>query len=929
MEFGILGPLVVVSDAGHEIRISSPKVRALLAVLLCRSNRPVRIAELIDALWDSAPPPKARDGLRVHLHHLRRAIGAARIGRRPEGYQLLVAPGELDVDRFRTLVADARSGTARQDPERTGNALGKALALWRGPALAGVDQGQMLGAEARRLEDLRLETLEQYFEAELALGRYVEISSDLRSLTTQHPTRETFRGQLMRALAGRGLLAEAAEVFEATRAVLADQLGLDPGPRLRELHLAILREDPALVSGLPTSTAAAPGTVVPRQLPAHLVRFVGRGAYLERLDALVAASGRDAVAMPVVTISGPAGIGKTTLGVYWAHRVAARFPDGQLYLDLRGFDPSHAPITSATALANLLVALGVPTRSVPVEAVEREGLYRSLLADRRVLVVLDNAHDAAQVRPLLPGSVGCLAVVTSRKRLSGLVASGARPLLLDFFDADEAGELLRDRLGADAVAREADAMTDLVARCGGLPLALSIVAARAEALQGMPLRDLAGEISRTRRTLDAFAGDDPNVDLRAVFSWSYQALSAPAARMFRLLALHPGPDVTTPAAASAAGVSAGSARAALTELLAASLLQLSRPGRYAYHDLIRAYAREVAEVDESPDERSHAQRRILAHYLQTAAAATLLLDSNQSDTAVDTPTPGVNTESIRTRRESLDWFDAERDVISAAVTGAPAGFESQVWQLAWNSIAYLDRSGRWHEKIVMLRAALAPARQAGKPAMEAHILRAIGRTYGRMHQYETAYEYSQASIDRCRESGDVRGELHATNTYAETLEFEGRHGEAVAKALEVLELARDVGDKLYEARALSAIAYNFGLAGEPENAIDPCWLALELFVELDDTDGRAAIHDSIGVAYQQLGRHREAVAQLRLAHELTAEAGERFNEAIVLDHLGDAYRATEETADAAEAWRRALAIFVELGVREADAVREKLAGLST
>jgi DNA-binding SARP family transcriptional activator/tetratricopeptide (TPR) repeat protein len=934
MRFGLLGPLVVISDDGGSVEIRGRKTQILVATLLCRANQPVAVEALIDALWGLTPPRQAGASLRVYVHHLRQALGDSRIDRRAEGYTLLVRPDELDVDRFRTLVAVGRDAMSRQDPVKASAEYRAALALWRGPALAGFNGVDALNTVAYGLEDLRLDALEQRFEAELALGWYSEISPELRALSKQYPLRETIQAQLVRALVGRGLGAEAVAVLDETRRILADELGLDPGPQLRELHLSILRDDPTLQ---PTTARAMPeptmatgpsaGDVVPRQLPAQVTGFTGRSKQLRQLDVLLLGQGDRAAAMPVATVSGPAGIGKTTMAVHWAHHAADQFPDGQLYLNLHGFDPVRSPLEPSAAIGLFLAALGVPARRIPVSVQEQESLYRSLLADRRVLVVLDNAHDANQVRPLLPGNAGCFVLITSRNLLAGLVAAGARPIVLDLLSSDEARHLLSGRLGVERVAAEPSAVADIVARCGGLPLPLSIVASRA-AVTEFPLSAVAAELGQTRGTLDGFASDDATIDLRAVFSWSYRVLREPAARMFRLLALHPGPDATAPAAASLAGVPVEQARSALAELSAANLLSVASPGRYAYHDLVRAYAIELTESHDSATDRRDAVRRVLDHYVQTAYPATLLLDPNQTPTTVDPPQPGVVPEALADPQQALVWFDAEHATILRAVARAADGFESHAWQLAWSAVIYLDRSGHWQDMITVLRGALAIAQRADEHTMQARAFRSLGRTYGQLHQYEEAYECLREAISRHRDLGNTIGQAQSITSYAEILAHEGRYQEGLVVAEEAYELLRNLDNPRGEGHVLSAIGYLHALTGGYEEAIEACQRALDLYVKLDDPHGQSAICDSLGVAYQNLGMYREAVAHYRRALELLDETGERFFRAVVLTHLGDAHQVAGETPAARHVWQQALAIFTKLGAREAQELRDKLVALN-
>jgi DNA-binding SARP family transcriptional activator/tetratricopeptide (TPR) repeat protein len=936
MRFGLLGPLAITGDQGEAVEIRGRKTQTLVVGLLCHANQPITVEALVDALWGPTPPREARASLRVHVHHLRKALGESRIERGSEGYRLLVRPGELDVDRFRGLLAMGREAMSLDDPAKASEHFRAALALWRGPALAGFEGVDALATDAFSLEELRLDALEQRFEAELRLGWHSEISSELRALSKQYPFRETIQAQRMRALIAGNRSAEAVAVFEETRRMLADELGLDPGLQLRELHLSILRDDPTLQPAPagpagdvtePTPVAPPPaGYVVPRQLPAQMTGFTGRSRYLRQLDALLSEEGDRPVAMPVATISGAAGIGKTTMAVHWAHHAAGRFPDGQLYINLHGFDPIRSPVEPATAFGLFLAALGVPARRVPVGVEERESLYRSLLADRRMLVVLDNAHDVGQVRPLLPGNAGCFVLVTSRNVLAGLVAAGAHPIVLDLLTSDEAFHLLTGRLGVRRIAAEPAAVADIVARCGGLPLPLSIVASRA-ALSEFPLSALVAELGQARRTLDSFASDDATIDLRAVFSWSYRVLSDSAARMFRLLALHPGPDATAPAAASLAGMPAEQARSALAELSAANLLTVASPGRYAYHDLVRAYAIELAESHDSAADRRDAVRRVLDHYVHTAYPAALLVEPTQTPTEVDAHRPGVVPEPFVDRQQALAWFDAEHAVILRAVARAADGFESHVWQLAWSAAIYLDRSGHWHDKIAVLRSALTAARLTDEQTMEARTLRSLGRTFGRLQQYDEAYEYLGEAIRRYRDLGNVSGQAHSITSYAEILEYEGRFQEALVMAEEAYDLLRTIENPRAEGQALSVIGDLHAQMGDYSQAIEVCQQALDRYVKIDYLHGQAAACDSLGVAYQNSGLHREAVAHYRRALDLLEETGERFFVAIVLSHLGDAYEVVGETPAARHAWLQALAIFTDLGAREAQGLRDKLVAL--
>jgi DNA-binding SARP family transcriptional activator len=510
VKFGLLGPLAVANDDGTLVEIHGRKIRVLAAILLCRANQPVPVESLVDALWGRTPPRRAGANLRVYVHRLRQALDDSRIDRSSDGYRLRVRPEELDVDRFRTLLAEGRHAVSNRNPVHASAAFRAAVALWRGPALAGLVGVEALGAEASRLEELRLDALEQRFEAELSVGRRSEISAELRVLSTQHPFRETFRAQLMRALVGSGRSAEAVAVFEETRRLLADEFGVDPSPQLRRLHLSILRDDPTLQppsageSARPAvaTLATASGDVPPRQLPGPPTGFTGRSRNVRQLDNVLIEGGDGPATTPVATISGAAGIGKTAMAVHWAHVVANQFPDGQIYIDLNGSDPTCTPLEPSAVLGQILSVLDVPAARIPVSVGERESLYRTMLADRRMLVVLDDVHDAGQVRPLLPVSSGSFVLVTSRNLLAGLATAVRHPIVLDPLTSGEAVDLLRVRLGVERIAAEPSAVAEIVDQCGGLPLLLSAAASRAVMMPELPLSALAAELSTARRTPD-------------------------------------------------------------------------------------------------------------------------------------------------------------------------------------------------------------------------------------------------------------------------------------------------------------------------------------------------------------------------------------------------------------------------------------------
>ena len=590
---GLLGP-VEVRGAGKTLAgIAQPMLRTLVAMLAIAPGRVVSDEALVDGLWGEEWSRERERNLHSHVSALRRLLAAAESGRDTSrlvrsggGYRLDMPGIAVDAGLFRSLAAQGRTAARDGDTTAAMTAFADALALWRGPALADVTGiCPRLAGDAASLEDLRAVLLEDRIACELALGRHMEVAAEGPGLVTQFPLRERLAGQVMVALWRAGRRGEALSTFDATRRRLAAELGIDPGPELSGLHAKILADDPSLAAAAPAvpdtvteQRGAPPAGPVPRQLPAGVGHFTAREAELKALDELLDSPDRQDSGAGVAAIRGMAGSGKTALAVYWARTVTDRFPDGQLYVNLRGFDPDGTPVTPEEVTGWFLAALGVPGPAIPADPQARAGLYRSVLAERRVLVILDNARDAAQVRPLLPGGPGCLAVVTSRSSMGGLAASDdARLIRLGQLDDPDAAELLAARLGAQRVAGEPAAVAALVRLCAGLPLALAITAARAAESPELPLAALAADLDAEPATLEGLASDDEATSVRAVFSWSLRYISDQAARMFALLGVHRGPDISIPAAASLAALPAARTRALLTELASASLVTETGP----------------------------------------------------------------------------------------------------------------------------------------------------------------------------------------------------------------------------------------------------------------------------------------------------------------------------------------------------------------
>src|SRR5215469_11991229 len=736
VEVRLLGPVDVLAADGPRA-VDGRRRKAVLAALALHGSQIVSTGTLIDAVWGQAAPTLAVNTLQTHMSYLRAVLGSkTAILARPPGYVLHLEGDGTDARAAERLL---REGTQAADPARELRLLREALALWRGRPLADVAGSAWLEEQAARLELLRVQVERALAEARLAAGEHAELVLHLEQLAGEHRLDEQLHAQLMLALYRCGRQADALAVYHRLRRTLAQELGIDPSRALRELETAILRQDQALAAptlavtvplsspavAMPADSSAAlqasPMVVVPAQLPPAAAAFAGRKAELASLDALLPGAAEASPGTATISaVSGTAGVGKTTLAVQWAHRIAGRFPDGQLYVNLRGFGPDGTPTDPAEAVRGFLDALGAPAARIPPGLAGQTALYRSLLRGKRVLVVLDNARDAGQVRPLLPGSPGCLVIVTSRSDLAGLVAAeGAYPLSLDLLTTPEASDLLARRLGEARVASEPEAVGEIIDRCARLPLALSIAAARAAARPGFPLAAIAAELCAANGTLDPFGGADLVTDVRAVFSWSCQALSDDAARLFRLLGLHPGPGITTAAAASLVGLPSDQAHRLLTELTRANLVLEYIPGRYSLHDLLRAYATELAGCHDNEERRGAALHRILDHYLHTAYTAAALLHPHRDLIAIAPAQPGVITPHLTDTKAALTWFAAEhRTLLAANALALRCGFDAHTWQLAWAMDDFLARGCHWPDQYTVHHNALCAAeRTAHKDAL--------------------------------------------------------------------------------------------------------------------------------------------------------------------------------------------------------------------
>jgi DNA-binding SARP family transcriptional activator len=926
-EFGLLGPLLV-RRGGVTLPVAPGKQRTVLAALLLSADRMVSLDELTEVLWGAGPPPSARVSVQNHVMRLRKALGdGARIRTHPHGYEIRLDDSELDVSRFEAHLAAAQAAARDGYWETAAGRAQAGLALWRGEPLADVESDLLASYAIPRLGELRLQALETRIDADLHLGRHREVTGELRHLAGAHPLRERLHGLLMLALYRDGQQAEALAAYARARRILVDELGTEPGAGLRKLHQQMLNGDPALDLQLRAPGAAdSPAPPVPRQLPATVSGFTGRAAELAALTRML----DDAVAgspgtVVISAIGGTAGVGKTALALHWAHQVAGRFADGQLYVNLRGFDPAGVPTAAPEAVRGFLDALGVPPDRIPAQPEARAGLYRSLLADRAMLIVLDNARDEQQVRPLLPASPASLVIVTSRNQLGGLAAAdGARLLSLDVLTEPEARQLLAARLGHARAGAEPEALSEIAALCGCLPLALAVAVARAAARPKFPLAALADELADSAGRLDALDAGDPGSSVRAVFSWSYRQLSAEAARMFRLLGLHPGPDISAAAAASLAAADEHGAGRLLAELTRAHLIAEHVPGRYALHDLLRAYAADQSRGTDSEPEHAAAVGRVVDHYMHTARDAASMMLPSVGPIPLAAPSPGTAPEQFTGHEQALAWFETEYHVLIAAMALAVgSGLGVQGWQISLLMHPFLATQGHNLESSAIKRMTMA-AGARDEAALIADGARDIAGTLG---DYQWVPDYYANSLKLYQRLGNRRGQIQCLYSLAALAEYLGHYAEALAHAEQAVGLCRGIGDKTGEAELLNWVGWYHAVLGDYPQARGLCREALTLNADYGNRHLEGDICNSLGYTEYHAGNFGEAAACYGRALSIFRAVGDRWGEADTLTNLGDVRRAADEPLAARDAWQQALAILDDLQHPHADKIRAKLASM--
>ncbi|MFJ3673871.1 BTAD domain-containing putative transcriptional regulator [Streptomyces sp. NPDC090106] len=934
IRFAVLGP-VRAWCGPDEIDLGTPQQRTLLSVLLLAENTPVPNSEVVDAVWGCRPPASAYTVVRTYVHRLRRALQesgdptGATIVSSGDGYQLTVRPEALDLRVFRDLTSQAAQARQEGRTQAALDLLQRALGLWHGSALCGL-RGDYAEAQRVRLDELRLSAAFTRLTLNLDLGAHEQVASEVATLAAEHPLDERLRELHMLSLYRSGRQAAALDVYQETRLLLAEELGVDPGAGLRTLHERILRADADLLPPPCTrEPSLPPSTMAVAHLPPDLAVFAGRTA---ELDSVLRLEPQGTVV--ISAIAGTAGVGKTAFAVHWAWTVADRFPDGQLYLNLRGFDPAGTPMPPEYALRSLLESLGADPRGLPQDVDNLTARYRTFLAGRRVLILLDNARDATQVRPLLPGSPGCLVIVTSRDQLTGLIAvDGATSLNLSVLPEAEARALLSRRLGEQRVAAEPDAVAQIIMRCARLPLALAVAAARAATRVSLPLAVIAEELRDSAKSLRGFEeSGDPAADVRAVLSWSYQALSPGAARLFRLLALHPGPDVTVPAAASLGGHSVLYTRHLLAELFQAHLLNEETPGRYFFHDLLRAYATELTHAVDPPDEARTAQRRMFDHYLHLASRRAELVGPARALIDLPPVSDGVLAQDEAERESdamdlagAMRWFGDEQATLLLCVQEAALHqFHVHTWQLAWAMAPYFHLRGLWREEEDVNRVALRAARSLQDRAAQGYAHRGLVVAMAGCGRLDEAAAHARQAIACFSEAGDTRATAESYGTLAWAADHQGDLRTALTAARKALALFRTLHTRGGDTRTQTAVAFSLNTVGwiliglgRYEEALRHCQEALDLCVEVGDEVNSAIIWDSVGLAQYHLGQYGHAVTSLTASLALDQRnGGSPWLIAGTLMRLGDAHLRIGNPEPARAAWSEGLEILDRLDLSD-------------
>jgi DNA-binding SARP family transcriptional activator/Tfp pilus assembly protein PilF len=925
IQFGVLGPIRAAT--GEAVAALPAKERIVLATLLLRAGQVVATSALIGALWDDDPPATARNSVQGHVKQLRRLLGPAgeRVITRAPGYLIEVRPGELDLDSFIRLTASAGSAAKGGAWEDTAALLNQALGLWRGEPLSDVPSPLLQRNEAPRLAELRAQALDARVEADLRTGRHDAVTAELRQLVAAHPHRERNWAQLMLALYRGGRPGEALAAYQEARRALRADLGVDPGRQLQDLHRRILAADPVLTDGDPAAGrhAAAPGhpgpgtAPEPRQLPGDLPDFTGRDAEVMRLTEFLTGPTGQPGAVGLTVIAGQGGIGKTALAVHVAHQVAAGFAGGQLFVNLGG---AASPLPATEALARFLRDLGVPDTAIPPTEAERAARYRTLLADRKMLVVLDDAHSSAQVRPLLPGGGGAAVIVTSRTMLADL--AGAAFCGLSVLDAGASQALLTTIVGRQRLSAEPESTRSVLAACAGLPLAIRIAGSRLASRPRWSVARLSDLLAcQHRRLAELTAGD---LAVRASIEVSYQALPR-GGRMFRLFGLAGLAGLSLAGLAALAAVPEDEANAAVEALVDAHLLESPAPGQFTMHDLVLLYATERAKADEADEEQRIALRRLLTWYLHSLHAAVAALGKLRRPFPLEALPARVRPADFADVAAALAWLQGERaNLIKAVDLAAALGLDVICAQLARLLRGFCEWSGYWTDVLTVSVPGLAAARACGDESATAGLLGNLGAAYLKLGRTAQAADCLRRSLDISRKLGDKLGEAMALANLGLLELGSGQAESAIRRFTDALAINIELGDETGQGNCLHNLGAAHRKAGDPSSALDHYQRAGQIRAGQGVLHDEAATLHSIGQLLIELGRVAEGMGYLEEALVISTSNGMRYGEGMTLASLGDGLLALGQPDRAQDVWQRAHSLLVSLGASEAPSVLAKI-----
>ncbi|CCH27574.1 BTAD domain-containing putative transcriptional regulator [Actinosynnema sp. NPDC047251] len=948
VEFRVLGPLQVLVD-GEQVVVRAGRQRSLLVSLLMRAGSSVSVDELAEHIWGADPPARARGTLQTYVMRLRQVLGpAVPIRTVPDAYLIDVDERTIDVVRFEQLVEEGEQERSAGRLESASAIFTAALGLWRGPAMVDVPSEVLHRDEVARLGERRLHAEERRVEVDLELGRHAELVPELYRLTGEHPLRERLWSQLMVALYRSGRQADALGAYRKVGGLLAEELGIDPGDELRRVHQQVLAGAPALDLG--SAAPAQRDRVVPSQLPADIGDFVGREQAVQLIEALL----RTAQGVPVVTLAGPPGVGKTALAVHAAHKMRRHFPDGQLYVNLRGY-AQGPPLNAVDVLPRFLRAQGVPPESVPLDQDEQEAMFRSRLTDQQVLLVLDNAANAEQIRPLLPGSPGCAVLVTSRDTLRGLAVShAASNVRLDVLDREETRALLAGMLGEEAVARQAEAAVELAELCAHLPLALRIAAANLLSRPETTIASYVEELRAGNRLAALAVEGDERAAVHAAFDLSYTALKPELATLFRLLSLAPG-DITPDVAAALGGLTTQDARRRLDRLATANLVDNHAPGRYQFHDLLRDYAAERLAFDDGPAESDLAHRRLLDWSIRSVDNATEAVKASMLRLPRESTVTGVTPRLFSTPAEALAWLDAERaNLVALVLHAADRQPDTDCWQLADALRRYFYSQGLPVEWLATAKAGLSVAQAIGDPVGEVAMLASLGTLYWVIGQHRVAVDYFRRAIPIQQRTGAAPiaeagvlinlggvyvdlGELETAADCLEralviTREIGALQQEGIAhinlggvylqlgqldRAMSSFEQSLEVGNRLgvwiTQADSYRSLAEVYLFQGQPERAAELHERAGELYERVGARGFAHIPHEGLAHTYVMRGRYADAISEASRALAMAEKLGNLKGVCDAKNALGEAMHGVGRTEEAVQRHTEALRIAEETG----------------